>query len=229
MRALDRRHAWAVRQPALHLLALLSRVLLALAFLPSGLVKIRGEPFTMLPVTDPVGYFFAGFFSAPGYYGFVGVMQWLAGALLLIPRTATLGALAYLPIALNIFVITVAVHFGGTGVVTGGMVLANVWLLFWDWDRMRGVVGGAVAWRDAADVRARHGEALTTIGMFIGATVGFFGVTAAHLGRLRGGVPVRAWAMIAVGAVLGGAMLARALGRSSSEARPVIRTPRANG
>ncbi|MBD0320613.1 MAG: DoxX family protein, partial [Gemmatimonadetes bacterium] len=42
----------------------------------------------------------------------------LAGAiLLLIPRTATLGALIFFPIILNIFVITVALHFTGTWVV----------------------------------------------------------------------------------------------------------------
>jgi hypothetical protein len=73
MRAIDRLHAWALSQPALRVLTILTRVLLALAFVPSGLVKILGRPFTTLPVTDPVGFFFAGFFSAPAVYRFVGV------------------------------------------------------------------------------------------------------------------------------------------------------------
>ena len=122
----SRLHAWVVSQPLLHVYTLLVRVLLALAFLPSGLVKILGEPFTQLPITDPVGHFFAGFFSAPGYYRFVGVSQWLAGALLLVPHTATLGALVYLPISVNIFAITVAVDFRGTEVVTGLMLVGNL-------------------------------------------------------------------------------------------------------
>ena len=70
-------------------------------------MKILGQPFTALPSTDPVGYFFAGFFSAHGY--FRGVAQWVAAGLLLIPRTATPGALLYLPIIVNIFVITMAI------------------------------------------------------------------------------------------------------------------------
>src|SRR5580765_6145186 len=121
MDAITRVHAWATAQPSLRLFTVMVRVLLALAFVPSGLVKILGQPFTTLPVSDPVGYFFAGFFSAHGYYRFVGVAQWTAAALLLIPRTATLGALVYLPIITNIFAITVAIGpaFYGTRVVTG--------------------------------------------------------------------------------------------------------------
>jgi hypothetical protein len=53
-------------------------------------------------------------------------MQLTAAALLLLPWTATLGAVVYLPIILNIFVITVAVGFGGTQVVSGLMLLANI-------------------------------------------------------------------------------------------------------
>ena len=62
MNAIDRLHAWATAQPVLRVFTLVVRVLLALAFVPSGLVKITGDPFTTLPVADPVGRFFAGFF-----------------------------------------------------------------------------------------------------------------------------------------------------------------------
>ena len=142
MGSIDRLHIWATAQPVLRVFTVIVRVLLALAFVPSGLVKIIGEPFTTLPVSDPVGYFFAGFFSAQGYYRFVGVAQWVAGGLLLIPRTATLGALLYLPIIVNIFAITVAIGpaFSGTRVVTGAMMTANVYLLCWDWDRWKHVL-----------------------------------------------------------------------------------------
>src|SRR5436190_20172024 len=114
-----RLHARAV-EPALRVFTAVTRVLLAVAFVPSGLVKILGEPFTTLPTSDPVGFFFAGFFSAHGYYRFIGVMQWTAAALLIIPLTATLGAALYLPIIVNIFAITVAIgpSFGGTRFIT---------------------------------------------------------------------------------------------------------------
>ena len=77
MGAIDRLHTWATAQPVLRVFTVTVRVLLALAFVPSGLVKIMGEPFTTLPMSDPVGYFFAGFFSARGYYG---SSAWLNGS-----------------------------------------------------------------------------------------------------------------------------------------------------
>ena len=127
MVVIDRLHTWATAQPALRVFTVCVRVLLALAFVPSGLVKSSASPHDV-PVSDPVGYFFAGFFSAHGYYRFIGVAQWVACGLLLIPRTATLGALVYLPIIVNIFAITIAIGpaFFGTRVVTGVMLTANV-------------------------------------------------------------------------------------------------------
>src|SRR4030095_17042846 len=78
---IDRLHARAVRSRALVLCTAVTRVLLALAFLPSGLVKLMGERFTALPVTTPVGHFFDGFFAAPEFYRFVGAAQLSAAPL----------------------------------------------------------------------------------------------------------------------------------------------------
>ena len=44
---------------------------------------------------------------------------------LLVPRLTTIGAVMFFPIVLNIFVITVAVHFTGTPFITGPMLLAS--------------------------------------------------------------------------------------------------------
>ena len=78
-------HGRIVRSRFLVVFTTVTRVPLALAFLPSGLVKALGRRFTTLPVTDRVGYFFDGFFSVAGYYRFVGIMQLTAAALLLLP------------------------------------------------------------------------------------------------------------------------------------------------
>jgi hypothetical protein len=59
--------------------------------------------------------------------------------LLLIPRTALLGAICYFPIILNICVLTYAVRFEGTRIATL-MLLANLFLLAWDYDRLRHVL-----------------------------------------------------------------------------------------
>jgi hypothetical protein len=169
-----------------------------------------GEPFTTLPVSDPAGYFFAGFFSAHGYYRFIGVAQCVAGGLLLIPRTAPLGALVYLPIIVNIFAITVAIGpaFYGTRVVTGAMMTANVYLLCWDWDRWKHVLPST------KPPGERHGDLLPALGMMIAAAVGFWGITGVHLARLRHESFARPVAMVTVGGVLGLTMLVTAYGRA---------------
>jgi hypothetical protein len=179
---IDSLHAWAINRPALHVFALVTRALLAAAFVPSGLVKILDRPFTTLPVTDPVGYFFAGFFSAHGFYQFVGVAQWTAAACLLVPRTATLGAFLYLPIVLNIFVITVAIGpaFAFTRLITGLMLLGNIYLLLWDWDRWRAILPSSAA------RNARHGGVLLVIGLLIAAGMGLQGLVGLNMARIRG-------------------------------------------
>ena len=213
---IERLHIWATAQPLLRVFTVFVRVLLALAFVPSGLVKIMGQPFTTLPVSDPVGYFFAGFFSAPGYYQFIGVAQWIAGGLLLVPRTATVGALVYLPIVVNIFAITIAIGpaFAGTRVVTGAMVAANLYLLCWDWDRWKQVLPSA----RTAD--SRHGDLTAAVGLLLAASVAFWGVTEAHLARLRHGSLTRPTAMIALGASLGLTMLVATYRRAKRGDRP---------
>jgi hypothetical protein len=198
---LERLHARLVRQPLLKLATAATRVLLAVAFLPSGLVKIMGRPFTTLPVTTAVGHFFDGFFAAFGYYRFVGAMQLLAAGLLLVPSTAALGAALYLPIILNIFAVTVAVDFGSTRIITGLMLMADLYLLFWDYDRWKGLLPGLGA--SSAEVRRRHVGFMPTLGMYVAAAVGLYGVTSLHLARLRHGSYTRPLVTIVAAAIVG--------------------------
>ena len=215
---LDRLHARLVRSRGLQRFTAFTRVLLAVGFVPPGMTKVLGHRFTQLPTSHPVGSFFEAFFQAHAFYVFVGAAQVLAALLLLWPRTATLGAVLYFPIILNIAVITLAVGFEGTWVITVLMTLACLWLLVWDYDRLRvllprrqrlasrfsrreyavqaalwtgvGLVVGAMAW-------AAQGAAN---GALLGALVaggGLFGLVVAwhlrHLpepgGRASGGAP----------------------------------------
>jgi hypothetical protein len=66
----------------------------------------------------------------------------MAGALLLFPATAALGTVLYLPIISNIFFITVALDFKGTWLITGLMLLANIYLLCWEFDRWQALIPG---------------------------------------------------------------------------------------
>jgi hypothetical protein len=148
--ALRSLHTRARSVAALHRLAIISRILLALAFVPTALVKVQGLRFTSISTDTPIGYFFEAMYRSGGYWRFLGASQLVAGVLLLIPRTATLGALLFFPIILNIFVITVALEFTGTPVITGLMLLASLFLLCWDYHRFAPVLWGPRAAYDVA-------------------------------------------------------------------------------
>jgi uncharacterized membrane protein YphA (DoxX/SURF4 family) len=115
------------------------RVALALGFIPSGIVKITGERFTGLPANHPLGHYFDSLYLTGSYYTFIGVGQLLTALLLLIPRTALLGAIMYFPAILNICVLTYATRFEGTRITTL-MLLANIYLLCWDYDRIKHIL-----------------------------------------------------------------------------------------
>lgn len=112
------------------------RIGVALAFIPSGIVKVMGERFTALPSNHPLGHYFDALHLTGFYYTFIGAGQLITAALLLIPRTAVLGTLMAFPILFNIFVLVHATRFEGTRIVTL-ILLANSYLLCWYFDRIR--------------------------------------------------------------------------------------------
>lgn len=112
------------------------RIGLALAFIPSGAVKVMGERFTALPSNHPLGHYFDALHLTGYYYTFIGAGQLLTAALLLIPRTAVLSAVMAFPIISNITVLVYATRFEGTRIVTL-ILLANLFLLCWYFDRIR--------------------------------------------------------------------------------------------
>lgn len=130
---------WKRRRIA-HLFTWFTRALLFVGFVIPGTTKLLGQHFTVLPLDNPVGFFFEALYRSGAYYQFIGLAQVLAAVLLLVPRTATLGALMYFPIILNIFVLTVAMDFRGTPFITAPMLLASVYLLCWDYDKLRCVL-----------------------------------------------------------------------------------------
>ena len=137
---LDSIHAKIKQIRLLHYFTAFNRVILAIAFIPSGMTKLLGNRFTMLPLDNPVGMFFEAFYQTGGWYRFVGFCQVLAAILLLIPRTSTLGATIFFPIVLNIAIITYAVGFQGTWVITLLMFLSNLYLICWDYDKFKAIL-----------------------------------------------------------------------------------------
>ncbi len=134
---LDIIHLKARQNRWLWLFTIFNRLMLALGFIPAGIVKVTNERFTALATTHPMGGYLEAFYHTGFYYPFVGVMQILAGVLLIIPRTATLGAIIYFPIILNICLLSFAVRFDGSLLTSPLMVISNFYLLCWDWHKLK--------------------------------------------------------------------------------------------
>ena len=137
---LDSLHAKVKQIRLLHYFTLFNRVILAVSFFPSGMTKLLGNRFTVMSLDNPVGFFFESFYQAHGWYRFVGFAQVLAAILLLIPRTATLGATIFFPIVLNIMLVTWSIDFRGTKYITLLMFLANLYLVCWDYDKFKAIL-----------------------------------------------------------------------------------------
>lgn len=132
---------WVRARPLLYRLTLGTRLLLAVGFIPTGVVKLLGRRFTLMSPESDIGGFFETLYRSGLYWHFLGLPQVAAGLLVLWNATATAGALLFFGIILNVFVITLSYDFHFTPVVTGLMLLATLYLLLWDYDRLRGVFG----------------------------------------------------------------------------------------
>lgn len=118
------------------------RYLIGGAFIYAGLGKAMGERFMpagslQIPPTGiTIDVFFETLYRAGMWWQFLGWGQLGAGFLLVTQRWATLGAVAFLPVSVNIFLITLSMDFGGTPLITGLIVLANLGLLSWDYTKL---------------------------------------------------------------------------------------------
>jgi len=137
---LDELYVAVTRRWWMQLFTVFVRCLLAIAFIPPSIPKILHRPFTILPDSDPVGHYFSALMATGFYYEFIGWSQIIAALLLLIPRTAHIGALLFLPIVVNIAVLTTSVGFAGTWVITILMCLAATYLVAWEYDRLKPVL-----------------------------------------------------------------------------------------
>ena len=201
--ALDRLHARVVRSRALQRFTAFTRVLLAFGFVYAGLRKTGGAQFGGADLSLPSNAFLEAFYRAPVLYAFVGWAQIVSGLLLLWPRTALLGVVVYTPIILNIVLINLSMEFGGTLWVTLLMLLACVYLLCWDYDRVKVLLPRREA-RAGRFGRSEYGlwaaaGAVAAAGALVGSRVVGYGWE-----RALGGLPLLNLLLVAaVGAVFG--------------------------
>lgn len=117
------------------------RYIIGFAFVFASIVKIQGLRFTTdSGAENPINtawHFFETMYQSGLYWKFLGLSQLLAGLILMTQKYAKLGALLFLPIIANVFVITISYDFRGTPVITGLMLLANFILIAWDWNTLK--------------------------------------------------------------------------------------------
>jgi uncharacterized membrane protein YphA (DoxX/SURF4 family) len=128
---LERIHARARRSRGLGLAVVNLRLLVGFAFVPAGLKKVLGQPFTDPGNSGRFHDFLHAFHATGGFYRFVGVMQLVVAVLLVTQRGARWGAWLALPI-----ITAIMVFCWSTGVVPTAIVAT---LLF-------SGVGGLCAW-----------------------------------------------------------------------------------
>ena len=141
------------RKRFLRIFIIYSRYLIGAAFVFASLVKIYGLRFTIMdgvaaPYNTPA-HLFETLYQSGIYWRFLGWSQLVAAFFLMTQRYATIGAIFFIPIILNIFVITVSYGFTGTPYITGLMLLANIMLLLWDADKLKILFNKSVNKTDA--------------------------------------------------------------------------------
>ncbi len=116
------------------------RYLIGGAMVFSSIVKIKGGRFTTEDgISAPINsamHLFETLYQSGLYWSFLGWSQLIAGLLLMTQFYAALGAIAMFPITLNILVITLSYYFAFTPVITGLLLLANIFLLLWDYEKL---------------------------------------------------------------------------------------------
>jgi hypothetical protein len=129
------------KNTTLQVFTILLRYLIGAAFVFASIVKIHGLRFTSdSGAGSPINsawHFFETMYASGLYWKFIGWGQLLAGLILMTQRWSTIGAIIFLPIIANIFIITISYEFAGTPIITFLMLLANLYLLIWDWNKLK--------------------------------------------------------------------------------------------
>lgn len=164
LRSIDRlrRRAREKRWTALCVVNL--RLLIGFAFLPAGLKKILGEPFTDPEKVGAFHEFLHAFLATGPFYRFVGLVQLIAACLLMTQRFACLGAAIMFPVLVAIGALCWSTGVGIPTLTTVTLMgLGTLGLLLWDMDQWRGLLTPEGSSRD---IRVRATQPLVDYGLW---------------------------------------------------------------
>lgn len=120
------------------------RHLLGIAFIWAGILKVKGIRFEPqsgehTPI-DSVSHLLEAIYRSGFYWYFIGWGQVIAGLLIMSQIFSTLGAVLYFPIMLSIFMLTTAFQGPVFLIMTSLMLLGNIYLLLWDWNKLKFII-----------------------------------------------------------------------------------------
>lgn len=127
-----------------------------------GMGKVKGKPDMIQSMRGPIEQlapiqqFFRVMADSGLYWQFIGWSQIIAGFLLMTQKQARLGALIFLGLIVNIFVITLSYHFQGTPIVTGLLLLAILYLIIWDLPSFMPIIHNSFSHKPVALALADH-------------------------------------------------------------------------
>lgn len=133
-----RRRRWA------NLCVVNLRLVIGFAFLPAGLKKVLGQPFTAAENVGRFHDFLRAFHATGFFYQFVGGVQLVAALLLLSQSFAALGAALVLPLLTAILVLCWSTGVYPTATVVSLMFLGTSALLSWELPRFSAGLGEAL-------------------------------------------------------------------------------------
>lgn len=132
------------RSKIFQVITILIRYILGASFVYASIFKIQGKRFMPEPSKNEsiksLSYFFEAMYQADTYWHFIGWGQLIAGFLLMSQIFSTIGAVAFFTIMLNIFIITISFESPSILLITSLMLMANIYLLIWDWNKLKIIV-----------------------------------------------------------------------------------------
>ncbi len=154
------------QRPGLHRLVATLRLMIGFAFIPAGLKKVLGQPFTDADRTGPFHDFLHAFYATGWFYNFVGALQLLIALLLMTQRFAGVGALFAVPVLTAITAFCWSTAVVPTAIVATLMLLGSVALVAWELPRLWPATGAAACAR--FDLQLWAGCGLAIIGLYLG-------------------------------------------------------------
>jgi uncharacterized membrane protein YphA (DoxX/SURF4 family) len=156
------------------------RYLLGIAFVWASILKIKGIRFEPnsgenTPI-DSLSHLLEAMYRSGFYWYFIGWGQLIAGLLIMSQIFSTLGAVVYFPIMLTIFVLTTAFQGPIFLTMTSLMLLTNIYLLLWDWNKLKFIIQNNPGEYIDQNTQFSRKKIWTYIGIMIGVMVVIFRV-----------------------------------------------------